>query len=106
MTDKCSFYIDEYNSLRKLFHNEEEFVETKEDKPFKGKTALIGDSFMPSHNNRRFRLLGKYWRKWRILNKKIKYGKKYDIIFSNNIYKDGTGPECLKKPKEIKGFQR
>ena len=35
---------------------------------------------------------------------KIKYGEKYDIIFSNNIYRDGTGPECLKKLKEIKGF--
>lgn len=30
--------------------------------------------------------------------------KKYDIIFSNNIYKDGTGSDCLKKLKEIKGF--
>ena len=38
------------------------------------------------------------------LIKKIKYGEKYDIIFSNNIYRDGTGPECLKKLKEIKGF--
>ena len=35
---------------------------------------------------------------------KIRYGEKYDIIFSNNIYRDGTGLECLKKPKEIKGF--
>lgn len=35
---------------------------------------------------------------------KIKYGEKYDIIFSNNIYKDGTGSDCLKKLKEIKVF--
>ena len=35
---------------------------------------------------------------------KIKYGEKYDIIFSNNIYRDGTGPECLEKLKNVKGF--
>ena len=36
--------------------------------------------------------------------KRIKNNEKYDIIFSNNIYRDGTGQECLAKLKEIEGF--
>ena len=36
---------------------------------------------------------------------KIKQGEKYDVIFTNNIYRiGGTGPQLLKELKEIEGF--
>ena len=108
MTDKCSFYMDEYNSLQKSICDEKK-TQDKESKPFSGKTALIGDYFLPSYNSTKAVLedLGfcvDIAKSSEYLIKKIKYGEKYDIIFSNNIYRDGTGPECLKKLKEIKGF--
>ena len=35
---------------------------------------------------------------------RIKNGEKYDVIFTNNVYGDGTGPELLKKLKALNGF--
>ena len=35
---------------------------------------------------------------------KIKLQNDYDIIFSNNVYPDGSGPDCLKELKQIEGF--
>ncbi len=32
----------------------------------------------------------------------IKYGEDYNIIFSNNIYSDGAGPDCLKEFQFLK----
>lgn len=109
MTNKCSFYMDEYNSLRNSIHNENVATATKEGKMFSGKTALIGDYFLPSYSNTKKVLeeLGfdvDIAKNSKDVINKIKYGEKYDIIFSNNIYKDGTGPECLKELKAIKGF--
>ena len=76
---------------------------------YEGKKALIGDYFAPSYNNTKtvleslgfdvtIALSGKE------LVRKIKDKEKYDIIFSNNIYQNGTGEECLKELKEIEDF--
>lgn len=76
---------------------------------YKGKKALIGDYFAPSYNNTKkvleslgfdvtVALSGKE------IVRKIKDKEKYDIIFSNNIYQNGTGKECLKELKEIENF--
>ena len=76
---------------------------------YEGKKALIGDYFSPSYNNTKkvleslgfdvtVALSGKE------IVKRIKDKEKYDIIFSNNIYQNGTGEECLKEFKEIKDF--
>lgn len=105
--DKCSFYIEEYNTMKDRII--EENKKDSKDKKYKRKTALIGDYFLPSFNNTKAVLeeLGftvDIAESSSYLIKKIEYGEKYDIIFSNNIYKDGTGPECLKRLKEIKGF--
>lgn len=35
---------------------------------------------------------------------RIKNGEEYDVIFTNNIYGDGTGPDLLKKLKELDNF--
>ena len=76
---------------------------------FKGKKALVGDYSHVSFFNTEMVLdsLG-----IEIVNAKssnevlerIKNGEKYDIIFTNNIYNDGTGPELLKKLKQIDSF--
>ena len=76
---------------------------------YEGKKALIGDYFSPSYNNTKkvleslgfdvtVALSGKE------VVKRVKDKEKYDIIFSNNIYQNGTGEECLKELKKIENF--
>ena len=36
--------------------------------------------------------------------RRIKNNEKYDIIFSNNVYDDGSGPQCFEELKKIEGF--
>lgn len=107
--DKCSFYIDEYTSLKNSIIKENKEDMNNKNKNYVGKTALIGDYLRASYSNTKAVLeeLGftvDIAESSNYLVNKIKYGEKYDIIFSNNIYRDGTGPECLKKLREIKGF--
>lgn len=76
---------------------------------FKGKKALAGDYFPCSYANTKMVLesLGIEVTieetidgvKNRILN-----GEKYDVIFTNNIYRSSTGSQLLKDLKEIKDF--
>lgn len=76
---------------------------------FKGKKALVGDYFPFSYANTKIVLesLGMVviiektidGIKNRILN-----GEQYDVIFTNNIYRSGTGSQLLKELKEIEGF--
>ena len=107
--DKCSFYINEYNFLKSMIRDAKFSSEHEKNKKFTGKTALVGDYFLPSYSNTKLILedLGfdvDIAKTSQDVINKIKYGESYDIIFSNNIYGDGTGSECLKKLKEIKGF--
>lgn len=76
---------------------------------FKGKTALVGDYFPFSYVNTKIVLESLGMKviieetmngvKNRILN-----GEQYDVIFTNNIYRSGTGSQLLKELKEIKNF--
>ena len=107
--DKCSFYIEEYDTLKNKIIKENEESPQNENKKYSGKTALVGDNLKSSYSNTKAILedLGftvDMAENSNYLVDKFKYGEKYDIIFSNNIYRDGTGPECLKKLKKVKGF--
>lgn len=121
MTNKCNFYIKETNRQAEIINNyEKEKYEKKNDfnviggtikkEPiYEGKKALIGDYLMCSSYNTKNVLesLGftvDVIQSSKKLVETIKYGKHYDIIFSNNVYRDGTGPECLKELKKIENF--
>lgn len=77
---------------------------------FKGKKALVGDYLSFSYANTKMVLesLGMdvtivetYYE----VKERIEKGEKYDVIFTNNIYRiGGTGPQLLKELKEIEGF--
>ena len=90
---------DEFKSLKKL-----------EYKPiYKGKKALIGDYLVYSYiiTKSVLETLGfevSVALSSNELVHRIKNNEKYDIIFTNNIYTDGTGQKCLSLLKSIKGF--
>lgn len=77
---------------------------------FKGKKALVGDYFSPSYANTKMVLesLGMdvtIVETYYDVKERIEKGEKYDVIFTNNIYRiGGTGPQLLKELKEIEGF--
>lgn len=76
---------------------------------FKGKKALVGDYFPFSYSNTKIVLESLGMKviieetmnnvKARILN-----GEQYDVIFTNNIHRSGTGSQLLKELKKIEGF--
>ena len=76
---------------------------------FKSKKALVGDYSNASFFNTKMVLdsLG-----IEIVNEKscnnmydrLKKGEKYDVVFTNNIYNDGSGLELVKKLKQLDGF--
>lgn len=119
--DKCSFYLTENIKLKKSIYNYESekfskdnFLEIyglkiKYNPIYKGKKALIGDYIPTSYNVTKTVLQSLGFSVDIVHNcqdvvKKIQYGEQYDIIFSNNIYKDGTGSECLSELKKIPNF--
>ena len=76
---------------------------------FKGKKALVGDYFSPSYANTKIVLesLGMKVIIEKTINgikDRILKGEQYDVIFTNNIYRSGTGLQLLKELKEIEGF--
>lgn len=76
---------------------------------FKGKKALIGDYFPFSYANTKIVLesLGIKVIIEETMNgvkNRILKGEQYDVIFTNNIYRSGTGSQLLKELKEIEGF--
>lgn len=120
--DKCQFYMKENIELKKSLEvfEEEKYkdidtfnVSTGEihlEPIYKGKKALIGDylNFSYINTERVLRSLGfsvDIVSNGNDIIEKMKYGEHYDIIFSNNIYRHGpTGPECLKKLRELENF--
>ena len=118
VSEQCEFYKKKCESLKDVIGMNKEFDEDKKikvakeptyDPIYKGKKALIGDYFKPSymHTKKVLESLG-FIVTVALTSKevieRINNGEKYDVIFSNNIYNDGTGPECLTKLKQIKGF--
>lgn len=77
---------------------------------FKGKKALVGDYFNPSFSNTKEVLesLGIEVIREETepgMYNRIKDGEKFDVIITNNIYRVGdSGPELLKKLKQLDGF--
>jgi len=76
---------------------------------FKGKRALIGDYLLSSYFNTKMVLesLGidvEIAYSIEEVERRISSGEKYDVIFSNNIYKSGTGLDLLKRLRNINGF--
>ena len=76
---------------------------------FKGKKALVGDYFAFSYANTKMVLqsLGMKVIIEETMNgvkNRILKGEQYDVIFTNNIYRSGTGTQLLKELKEIEGF--
>lgn len=77
---------------------------------FKGKKALIGDYACSSYYNTKLVLLSLGFEIDIVSNitdieTAIKNGRKYDVIFSNNLYRHGTGEDLLKKLKSIDNFK-
>lgn len=77
---------------------------------YKGKRALVGDYYDGSYKNtmnvlKSFGMIVDVVHKGTDIVDKIKHGYKCDIIFTNNIYKEGyDGPTTLRKLKDIDGF--
>lgn len=76
---------------------------------FKGKKALVGDYFPFSYANTKMVLqsLGiqvVIEETMEGIKNRILKGEHYDIIFTNNIYRGGTGLQLLKELKEIENF--
>lgn len=76
---------------------------------FKGKKALVGDYFPFSYANTKIVLtsLGMsvtIEETMAGVKNRILKGEQYDVIFTNNIYRGGTGLQLLKELKEIKDF--
>lgn len=76
---------------------------------FKGKKALVGDYFPLSYSNTKMVLesLGLNVIIEGTINgvkDRILKGEQYDVIFTNNIYRGGTGSQLLKELKEIESF--
>ena len=116
--DQCNYYMEECKNLREIIDvNKSLFddlipepkIELEKEPIYAGKKALIGDYFKDSYTNTKRVLESLGFDVTVALSgtevvKRVKDGEKYDIIFSNNIYRNGTGQECLKELKQIEGF--
>lgn len=118
VTEQCNYYMEECKNLREIIDvNKSLFddlipepkIELEKEPIYAGKKALIGDYFKDSYTNTK-RVLESLGVDVTValsgteVVKRVKDGEKYDIIFSNNIYRNGTGQECLKELKQIEGF--
>lgn len=74
---------------------------------YKGKKALVGDYLACSYifTKKALESLGFevtiVHTKAEVI-RRIKNNEKYDIIFSNNVYDDGSGPQCFEELKKLK----
>lgn len=116
--DQCNYYMEECKNLREIIEVNKSLLDDLMPEPkieldkepiYDGKNALIGDYFKDSYANTKRVLESLGFNVTVALSgkevvKRIKDGEKYDIIFSNNIYRNGTGQECLNELKQIEGF--
>lgn len=76
---------------------------------FESKQVLVGDYSIASYFNTKIVLeslgfLVDIVPTIEEIEQKIINKEKYDVIFTNNIYRSGTGTELLAKLKKVKGF--
>lgn len=115
---KYNFYKNEYEELQKTYKTNIEISAANDFEPFdkmkynpiyKGKKALVGDYLACSYifTKKALESLGFevtiVHTKAEVI-RRIKNNEKYDIIFSNNVYDDGSGPQCFEELKKIEGF--
>lgn len=121
LTTKNSVYFTENANLKEMLSRYEEdeynrlgcYKTCKGDlikEPiYEGKKALIGDYMVTSYTNTKKVLQSLGFtvdvekRQDDVINR-ISYGNDYDIIFTNNVYPDGSGPDLLKELKSYEGF--
>lgn len=119
--EKLKFYeneIERYKEQIRVYERNEEnndYViinckKVKKNNLFKGKRALVGD-YIESSSDITIKLLQSFGmivdivRSGEDIVDKIKHGYECDIIFTNNVYRNGgSGPSTLSKLKEIKDF--
>ena len=118
ITSESNFYKNEYEKRKDIVginyevSNADEFTPSNklEYKPiYKGKKALIGDYLVYSYTITKNVLESLGFEVSVALSsnelvQKIKNNEKYDIIFTNNIYRDGTGEKCLSILKSMNDF--
>ena len=121
LQEKMQYYeneIERYREQIKFYERNEEdhnYVmiynkKIKKNNLFKGKRALVGD-YIESSSDITIKVLQSFGIKVDIVRSgkdiidKIAHGYKCDIIFTNNVYKNGgSGESTLYKLKEIKDF--
>lgn len=115
---ELEYYKKECKSLKDIvgINNEIGYIkidsfidESKVEPIYKGKKALIGDYLEMSYINTKTVLENLGFEVEVALScaeviKRISDGEKYDIIFSNNVYRDNRGSKCLAELKRIEGF--
>ena len=118
ITSESNFYKNEYEKRKDIVEINYEVTSADEFMPlnkleykpiYKGKKALIGDYLVYSYTITKSVLESLGFEVSVALSsdeliQKIKNNEKYDIIFTNNIYRDGTGQKCLSILKTIKDF--
>lgn len=116
--EQCNYYMEECKNLKEIIEVQNGLFDDLKIKPkiklknepiYVGKKVLIGDYYKYSYANTKMVLESLGFDVTLALSgkevvKRIKDGEKYDIIFSNNIYRNGTGQECLDELKQIEGF--
>lgn len=118
ITGQYNYYKEECKNLKEVIEvNSSIFdylipepkIELEQEPIYKGKKALIGDYLVYSYTITKSVLETLGFKVSIALSsdelvQKIKNNEKYDIIFTNNIYRDGTGEKCLSILKSIKDF--
>ena len=118
VTEQCNYYMEECKNLREIIEVNKSLlddlmpepkIELEKEPIYAGKKALIGDYYKYSYNNTKMVLESLGFDVTVALSgkevvKRVKDGEKYDIIFTNNIYRNGTGQECLEELKQIEEF--
>lgn len=121
LTTKNSVYFTENANLKEMLSRYEEDEYNRlgcyktckgslvKEPIYEGKKALIGDYMVSSYTNTKKVLQSLGFtvdvekRQDDVINR-ISYGNDYDIIFTNNVYPDGSGPDLLKELKSFEGF--
>lgn len=108
LKDQIKIYEEQVNNTQEIIINNKKI---KKNPIYKGKKVLVGDYVDISAENtmkmlQSFGITVDIVKSGEDIVDRIKNNYKYDIIFTNNIFKKGFGgKETLDKLREIKGFK-